>query len=82
MLIQRKTSKQRIDLGAHWLKSNCPIADESLKRILHMEIMPAKGAIQESEFEGSRFALDDDNDDDDIWDHTEFASAFERMKDL
>lgn len=47
-----------------------------------MEIMPAKGAIQESEFEGSRFALDDDNDDDGIWDHTEFASAFERMKDL
>ncbi|PVI01440.1 hypothetical protein DM02DRAFT_727861 [Periconia macrospinosa] len=78
MLVERKTSKQRIDMAALWLRTNCPIKDQRLQKILHMEIMPARDVIEKDECKGSRFVVEDDDGNE--WNYTEFASAFEQMK--
>ncbi|CAI6340937.1 unnamed protein product [Periconia digitata] len=77
MMVERKTSEQRIEMAALWLRANCPMEDERLRDMLHMEIMPAK---DQQGLDGLRFAVEDDNGNE--WDYTEFASAFERMKRL
>ncbi|KAF2706029.1 hypothetical protein K504DRAFT_414171 [Pleomassaria siparia CBS 279.74] len=71
----QKTREQRVAYAASWLAIKCPWEDERLRKLLHLEIMPASGLSKEA-FEGSRFAPEDK------WDWTEFADAFERMKSM
>jgi hypothetical protein len=80
MAVDYRTREQRISVGARWLKANCPMEDERLSRILHLEIHTISTShISRAEFEVSRFAFEED-DEDASWNHTEFAAAFERMK--
>ena len=46
-----------------------------MRNCLHLEITPASRILPREAYEGSYFAPDDDE-----WDYTEFAEAFERMK--
>jgi hypothetical protein len=44
---------------------------------LRLELVPPAGRISKHEFEGSRFAPDEDEEE---WDYNEFADAFEVMR--
>ncbi|KAF2188918.1 hypothetical protein K469DRAFT_702609 [Zopfia rhizophila CBS 207.26] len=70
-----KTREQRIYIGATWLKPRCPLQSDRLRMCLRLEIMPSGGLVQD-DYKGSRFAPEDE------WDYSEFAEAFEKMKNL
>lgn len=78
-----KTREQRVGIVAVWMSMGSCWEDESaLRECLHLEMSPQLGGgIAKREYEGSRFAPDEDGDDD-VWDYTEFADAFDRMKRL
>ncbi|KAJ4290608.1 hypothetical protein N0V90_010826 [Kalmusia sp. IMI 367209] len=75
LAVEQKTKKHRIALAARWLGINCPMRDEQLRQVLHLEIMPSTGLLKE-DFEGSRFSMEDDAE----WDGSELAEAFQEMK--
>ncbi|KAF2252152.1 hypothetical protein BU26DRAFT_561919 [Trematosphaeria pertusa] len=77
-VVEQKTREQRIDLAARWLKVNCPLAGTRLRDCLRLEIMPSAG-FSKDEYKGSWFFPEDDEDE---WDYTEFAEAFDMMKRL
>jgi len=74
--VENKTKEQRIALAAQWLRTRCPIDNDRLRACLQLEFASTPG-IPKEDFQGSRFAPDED---DDCWDHTEFAEAFRLMK--
>ncbi|KAF2011492.1 hypothetical protein BU24DRAFT_282448 [Aaosphaeria arxii CBS 175.79] len=76
MAAGQRTREYRVNIAALWLKSKCPIDNDRLRDCLHMEI--THNGIQKSMYAGSRFALFTLEDEE--WDHTEFAEAFEKMK--
>ncbi|CAG5181020.1 uncharacterized protein ALTATR162_LOCUS9553 [Alternaria atra] len=73
--VANKTREQRIDLVATWMSQRCSWEDDRLRQILHLEMVPSPG-LSRREYAGSRFIPEDD----DVWDCTEFADAFEQMK--
>jgi hypothetical protein len=73
--VANKTREQRIDLVATWMSQRCSWEDDRLRQILHLEMVPSPG-LSRREYAGSRFIPEDD----DAWDCTEFADAFEQMK--
>jgi hypothetical protein len=75
-LAAQKTKEQRIALAARWLGINCTMKDERLRQVLHLEILPSSGLTKEA-FEGSRFHYIEEEDD---YDGTELAQAFQQMK--
>lgn len=79
MNARHKTRDQRIALAASWMKLRCPWEHEALRRCLRLDIEslpPSK--LSKEEYEGSRFAPDED--DDTSWDSSEFTEAFQLMK--
>jgi hypothetical protein len=75
--VENKTAEQRVALAAAWMAARCPFGSERLRECLRLEVVPPAGVIYKQEFEGSRFAPDEDEEE---WDYTEFADAFEMMK--
>ena len=75
--VENKTTEQRVALAAAWMETMCPFESERLRRCLKLELVPPAGVIAKQDFEGSRFAPDEDEEE---WNYTEFADAFERMK--
>ncbi|KAF2257642.1 hypothetical protein CC78DRAFT_549769 [Lojkania enalia] len=73
-LSEQKTREQRISLAASWMRLRCPFENQQLRDCLHLEIMPFAVPNRE-DYEGSQFLPEDED-----WDHSEFAEAFERMK--
>lgn len=73
---QQKSRKHRIAVAARWLAINCPMRDDRLRQVLHLELMPSN-ALTKEDFEGSRLYYMDDEDE---WDGTELAEAFQEMK--
>jgi len=67
--------KHRIALAARWLGINCPMRDERLRQVLHLEIMPSAGFSKD--LTSSKLTPDDGEDE---WDGSELAQAFEEMK--
>lgn len=78
-VVENKTKEQRIALAARWMHSRSPLDDKRLKHCLRMELATSN-ELAKADFEGSRFALEED--DETIWDHAEFADAFQLMKSL
>ena len=78
---KNKTREQRVGIVAVWMSMGCCWQDdETLRACLRLEMSPQVGRlIAKREYEGSRFAPEDDGYDD-VWDYTEFADAFDRMK--
>lgn len=72
---QQKTKEHRIALAARWLAINCPMKDDRLLRVLHLEIIPSTSFLKE-DFEGSKFTMEEDAE----WDGSELAEAFQEMK--
>ncbi|KAF3037245.1 hypothetical protein E8E12_006589 [Didymella heteroderae] len=72
-----RTADRRIELAAEWMLERTRFPDERLRDCLHLELEPSPGSISREEYAGSRFAPDEEE-----WDHTEFANAFELMKAL
>lgn len=77
LAVINKTREQRVALAATWMQPRCSLEDERLRRCLHLEVLPPPGCLRD-QYAGSRFVPDDDED----WDVTEFADAFQLMKDL
>ncbi|PZC93875.1 hypothetical protein A1F95_06965 [Pyrenophora tritici-repentis] len=75
--VVNKTREQRVALAASWMKPRCSWEDERLRRCLHLEVLPPPGSFRD-QYAGSRFVPEDDDD----WDVTEFADAFQLMKNL
>ncbi|KAF2438598.1 hypothetical protein P171DRAFT_164577 [Karstenula rhodostoma CBS 690.94] len=75
-LASQKTKEHRIALAARWLAINCPMKDERLRKVLHLEIMPSSG-LTKKDFEGSQFHYVEEEDE---YDGSELAEAFELMK--
>jgi hypothetical protein len=75
--VENKTVEQRIALAATWMGARCPFGSEQLRKCLRLELVPPAGVISKQEFQGSRLAPDEDEEE---WDYTEFADAFEMMK--
>ncbi|KAL1606358.1 hypothetical protein SLS60_003760 [Paraconiothyrium brasiliense] len=73
---QQKSKEHRIAFAARWLAINCPLKDERIRQVLHLEIIPATGLSKE-DFEGSRLYYMDEEDE---WDGAELAEAFNIMK--
>ncbi|KAF1971084.1 hypothetical protein BU23DRAFT_200048 [Bimuria novae-zelandiae CBS 107.79] len=71
----QKSKEHRIALAARWLAINCPIEDNRLRQILHLEIVPSTSLLKE-DFEGSKFTMEEDAE----WDGSELAEAFDEMK--
>lgn len=79
---KNKTREQRVAIVAVWMSLGCGWegeADEGLKACLHLEMGRQHGRIEKREYEGSKFAPEDETDED-VWDSTEFADAFDKMK--
>lgn len=77
LAMEQKTRAQRVALAANWLRSNCPMRDERLRKVLHLEIMPY-ASFSKANYEGSSFYPDEDYD----WDCGELAEAFQVFKGL
>ena len=77
--VGNKTREQRVGIVATWMSLGSCWEDEALRECLHLEMGPQPG-ISKKEFEGSRFAPEEDDDDDGYWDYAEFAEAFDMMK--
>ncbi|CAA9959910.1 hypothetical protein PTMSG1_03318 [Pyrenophora teres f. maculata] len=75
--VVNKTREQRVALAASWMKPRCSWEDERLRRCLYLEVLPPPGSLRD-QYTGSRFVPEDDDD----WDVTEFADAFQLMKNL
>ncbi len=73
--LANKTREQRVDLVAGWMGQLCSWEDERLRAILHLEMVPSP-VLSRDEYDRSRFIPEEDH----VWDCTEFAEAFERMK--
>jgi hypothetical protein len=76
--VYNKTKEHRIALAVNWLKPRCPLSNERLRKCLKLELHMPFTALSKEDFKGSRFALDEDEEDE--WDCTEFAEAFQVMK--
>ncbi|EMD65039.1 hypothetical protein COCSADRAFT_141515 [Bipolaris sorokiniana ND90Pr] len=76
-----KTREQRVGIVALWMSLGCcwADADQGLKACLHLEMGRQPARIGRDEFVGSKFAPEEEEDDG-VWDYTEFADAFDRMK--
>ncbi|KAF2825776.1 hypothetical protein CC86DRAFT_407038 [Ophiobolus disseminans] len=74
--VYNKTKEQRIALAAQWLQSRCPVENDQLRACLRLELQAPPG-LSTDEFKGSRFVPDEDED---SWDCTEFAHAFQLMR--
>lgn len=72
-----RTADRRIELAAEWMLERTKFPDERMRDCLHLEIVPSPNRIPREEYAGSRFAPDEEE-----WDYTEFANAFELMKAL
>lgn len=70
-----KTAERRVELAAEWMLERSPWSNEMVRDCLHLELEEPPGSISREEYAGSRFAPDEEE-----WDHTEFAHAFELMK--
>ncbi|KAI8931929.1 hypothetical protein NX059_010830 [Plenodomus lindquistii] len=70
--------EQRIALAAEWLQPLCPWDDERVRDCLQISLAP-KVAIQR---DGSHFAFEPDEEEQDDWDHEGFADAFLLMKSM
>ncbi|KAJ4320734.1 hypothetical protein N0V94_003266 [Neodidymelliopsis sp. IMI 364377] len=70
-----ESAEERVEGAARWLSDVCPVADERVKEVLSVELVPPKGSIAREEYVGSRFAPEEGE-----WDYEEFAWAFELMK--
>ncbi|KAJ4356632.1 uncharacterized protein N0V89_004668 [Didymosphaeria variabile] len=73
---QQKTKEHRIAFASRWLAINCPMKDERIRQVLHLEIMPST-SLSKEDFEGSRLYIMDEEDE---WDGAELAEAFQEMK--
>jgi hypothetical protein len=71
--VYNKTREQRIAYAVRWLHPRCPLEDERLRGCLRLELS-STGVLHKDEFKGSRFAPEEDDEDD--WDGEEFAEAF------
>jgi hypothetical protein len=76
--IEGESREQRIALAASWVKARCPFQDERLRECLTLEVVPPLG-LSEEQFVGSRFAAEDEQDEN--WRGcAEFVEAFELMR--
>lgn len=72
-----RNADRRIDLAAAWMRKTTRFPSEILRDCLHLELETSPDSISIEEYAGSRFAPDEEE-----WDYTEFATAFELMKTL
>ena len=75
---ENKTREQRISLAAAWMRAKCSFANDRMREVLHLELVPAPSILKD-ELVGSRFILEEDDDE---WSPEEFYEAFEKMKTL
>lgn len=82
--VENKTRAQRVALAANWMKPRCPLENERLRACLQLELVPPSGSskVAKDDYKGSRFAPEEDEDEEQEWDCTEFRDAFELMKTL
>jgi hypothetical protein len=81
-----KTREQRVGIVAVWMSLECcwEDGDDVLKACLHLEMGKQPSKIGRSEYVGSKFAPEEEEEavDFGVWDYTEFADAFDRMKEF
>lgn len=79
--VKNKTPEQRINLAANWMRTRCPLEDTRLRESLQLDlVLPT--ILSKVDYPGSKFAPDEDEDEEEQWDPAEFTEAFERMKRL